>query len=119
MGLPEWCRRYRWKTYIEMELPFNLGSYYLNYKGTDSSILLAMIEPEFEFLYVDVVFNDHISRRGVWSKCASKNASEQNTLIVPVPTVLAGRNVSVPYVCIGDDTFQLTTIKSNRQKTVF
>ena len=78
-----------------------------------------MIEPEYEFLYVDVVFNDQISHRGVWSKYASRNASVQNTLIVPVPTVLPGINVSVPYVYIRDDTFQLTTSKSNRQKTVF
>lgn len=102
-----------------MELPFNSGSHNLNYKGTDSSILLAMIEPEYEFLYVHIGFNDYIPHRGVWSKCASKNASEQNTLIVQVPTVLPGRNVSVLYVYIVDDTFQLTTIKSNRQKTIF
>ena len=65
MELPEWCWRYRWKTYIEMELPFNLGSHYINYNGTNSSILLAMIEPEYEFFYVDVGFNGHISHRGV------------------------------------------------------
>ena len=48
-----------------MELPFNLGSHYINYNGTNSSILLAMIELEYEFFYVDVGFNGHISHRGV------------------------------------------------------
>ena len=90
-----------------MEQLFNLGSHYRNYKGTDSIILLGMIGPEYEFLYIDVDVNGRNSDGGVWSKCALKNALEQNTLNVPTPIVLPGRNVPVPYACTGYDAFPL------------
>ena len=92
-----------------MKQPFNSGSHYKNYKGTDSIILLVIIGPEYEFLYVDVGVNGRNTDGGIWSKCALKNALEQNTLNVPTPTILPGRNVSVPYACTGDDAFPLST----------
>ena len=79
-----------------MKQPFDSGSHYKNYKGTDSIILLAMIGPEYKFLYVDVGVNGRNSDGGVWRKHAFKNALEQNTLNVPTPTVIPCRNVPVP-----------------------
>ena len=75
----------------------------------DSIILSAMIGPEYKFLYVDDVgVNGGNSDREVWSKCELKNALEQNTLNVPIPTVLPGRKVPVLYVCTSDDAFPLS-----------
>ena len=95
--------------YIVLEQPFNSGSLYRNYKGEGSIILLTMIGPEKEFLYVDVGANGRSSDVGVWIKCAFKNVLRRNTLNVPTPTVLAGRNIQVAYVCTGGDAFQLST----------
>ena len=109
MGLPEWYLGTINVKYIAIEQPFNLGSHYRSYKDTDSIILLAMIGPRYEFLYIDVGVCGHKSDGGGWSKCALKNTLEQNTLNVPTPIVLPGRNVPVQYVCITNNTFPLST----------
>jgi hypothetical protein len=95
--------------HIVMEQPFNSGSHYRNYKGTDSIILMAMVGPEYEFLYVDVGINGRNSDGGIWSRCPLKDALERNILDIPDPTVLPGRLNKVPYVCTGDDAFPLST----------
>ena len=45
----------------------------------------------------------------IWNRCALKNALEQNTLNVPTPTILSGRNVPVQYVYTSDNVFPLYT----------
>ena len=66
------------------------GSYYRNYKGTDSITLLAMVEPEYEFLFVDVGMNGRNSDGGNWSQSHLKNGLEKNTLNLSDPTPLPG-----------------------------
>ena len=94
--------------HIVMEQPTNSGSHYRNNKGTDSIILLAMIGPEYEFLYVDVGINGRNSDDGIWSRCPLKDALEKNKLNIPKPKPLPGRLINTPYVCTGDDTFPLS-----------
>ena len=61
-----------------------------------------MIWPEQEFLYVDVGVDGRNSDGEIWSKCALKNALEQNTLNIPTSAVLPGRNDPVAYICTGE-----------------
>ena len=96
-----------WK-HIVIEQPVKSGSHYRNYKGTDSIILLAMVGPEYEFLYVDVGINGRNSDGGIWSRCPLKNALEKNALNIPEPRALPGRLNKTPYVCMGDDAFPLS-----------
>ena len=84
--------------YIVLQQPKSSGSHYRNYKGTDSIILLAMVGPEYEFLFVDIGMNGRNPDGGNWNK----------TLNLPDPTPLPGRNYLLPYVCTGDDAFPLT-----------
>ena len=91
-----------------LQQPKSSGSRYPNYKGTDSIILLPMVGPEYEFLFVDVGMNGRNSDGGNWSQSHLKNGFEKNTLNLPDPTPLPGRNYPLPYVCMGDDGFPLT-----------
>ena len=92
----------RWNRYchaidgkhIVIEQPSNSGSHYRNYKGTDSIILMGMIGPEYEFLYVDVGINGRNSDGGIWANCPLKFALESNAVNIPDPTPLPHRNYS-------------------------
>ena len=93
---------------IVLQQPKSSGSHYQNYKGSDSIILLAMVGPEYEFLFVDVGMNGRNSDEGNWSQSRLKNGFEKNTLNLPDPTPFPGRNYPLPYVCTGDDAIPLT-----------
>ena len=91
-----------------LQQPKSSGSRYPNYKGTDSIILLPMVGPEYEFLFVDVGMNGRNSDGGNWYHCCLKTGFEKNTLNLPDPTPFPDRNYPLPYICTGDDAFPLT-----------
>lgn len=93
--------------HIVMQQPDNSGSHYRNYKGTDSIVLMAMIGPEYEFLYVEVGVNGRNSDGGIWDQCGLKKALEKGSLNLPPPKNLPGRSLKLPYVVTGDDAFPL------------
>ena len=94
--------------HIVLQQPKSFGSHYRIYKGADGIILLAMVGPEYEFLFVDVRMNGRNSDGGNWSQSRLKNGLEKNSLNLPDATPHPGRNYPLPYVCTGYDAFSLT-----------
>ena len=98
--------------HIVMVQPSHSGFHYRNYKGSDSIVLLAVVGPNYEFLYADVGANGRMSDGGIWNRCCMKECLQQvaneNTLNIPAPAPLPGRHSAVPYVLVGDDAFGLT-----------
>ena len=94
--------------HIVLQQPKSSGSHYQNYKGIDSIVLLAMVGPEYEFLFVDVVINGRNSDGGNWSQSPLRNGLEKNTLNLPDSMPLPGRNYPLPYGCMGVGAFPLT-----------
>lgn len=93
--------------HIVMQPPGNSGSYYYNYKHTNSIILMAVAGPNYECLYYDIGTNGRVDEGGVWNKCGLAKALEEGKMNFPLPCCLPGGNEQVPYVLIGDDAFAL------------
>ena len=85
------------------------GSHYRNYNGSDSVILLAVVGPNYEFLYVDVGANGRMSDGGIWNRSSLKAcpSSRDNPLQIPPPQVLPSQTTPTSFVIVGDDAFSL------------
>ena len=91
--------------HIVLKQPKNSGSYYFNYKGTFSLVLLAIVDANYKFLYVDVGCNGRISDGGVFRNSSFSTAMERNVLGIPPPRMVG--STVLPYVIVGDDAFPL------------
>ena len=69
--------------HIVIKQPKNLGSYYFNYKGTFSVVLLAFVDANYKFIYVDIGYNGRISHGGVYRNSSLSKAIENCLLGIP------------------------------------
>ncbi|XP_031328882.1 uncharacterized protein LOC116159923 [Photinus pyralis] len=97
--------------HIQFRAPISQGSYFYNYKGNNSIVLLALVDANYIFRYVNIGVNGRISDGGVFNQSslgiALKDCPE--TLNIPQPTYLPGQDVLTPYVIIADDAFPSLT----------
>lgn len=91
--------------HIVIKQPKNSGSYFFNYKGSFSVVLLALADANYKFLYVDVGCNGRISDGGVFRNSSLSSAMENNLLNIPMPRYIG--DVLLPYVIVADDAFPL------------
>lgn len=89
--------------------PRNSGSDYYDYKGHFSLIMMALVDADYKFLYVDVGACGRASDGGVWDKCTLKTALENDSVNVPGVQNLPFSGRHCPYVIVGDDAFPLKT----------
>lgn len=94
--------------HITFSAPISAGSYYYNYKGTHSIVLLGLCDARYKFTYVNVGVNGRVSDGGVFSQSHLAKAIAENTLNFPTPKYLPGQQYKVPYVIVADDAFALT-----------
>ena len=87
--------------------PANSGSYYFNYKHSFSTVLLAIVDADYKFIYTDVGCNGRVSDGGVFKNCNLYRALEEKQLNIPNPTVLPGTQNQFPFVIVADDAFPL------------
>nr|CAI5824127.1 unnamed protein product [Callosobruchus analis] len=81
--------------HIALQAPVNSGSEYHNYKGFFSIVLFALVDADYNFLFVDIGCQGRISDGGVF----------QNSVLYHK---IAGRQKDAPYIFIADDAFPLT-----------
>ena len=72
---------------------------------------MGVIGPEYEFIAANVGMNGSMSDGGDWSRNEFQKAiaDENNPLSIPRPKPLPVRSKPIPYVCVGDDAFPLTS----------
>nr|CAI5846691.1 unnamed protein product [Callosobruchus analis] len=85
--------------HIALQAPVNSGSEYHNYKGFFSIVLFALVDADYNFLFVDIGCQGRISDGGVFqhSVLYHKIAGEELNL-----------QKDAPYIFIADDAFPLT-----------
>ncbi|XP_054722298.1 uncharacterized protein LOC129232085 [Uloborus diversus] len=93
--------------HINIEPPPNSGSAYWNYKHFYSIVLMALVDANLMFVYVDVGTNGRVSDGGVWDKSKLNAAMEAGELFIPKAQPLPNSNVLVPQVIVADDAFPL------------
>ena len=89
--------------HTEIKQPKNSGSYYFNYKGRFSIVLLALVDANYKFIYVD----GRISDGEVFRNSALSKAISTNLLNIPGSRTLDGGETEPPYVIVADDVFPL------------
>ncbi len=85
--------------------PINGGSYYYNYKNFHSVVLMALVDGDYKFTWVEVGANGTSSDAQIFEDCGIKQAIDQH--VIGFPTADDDRDI--PYVCVGDDAFPLRT----------
>lgn len=84
------------------------GSNYWCYKGTNSFILMAIVDANYKFIFVDVGINGRIGDAGIWMRSDLRRDIENNIIKLPKPTNLPSTETPSPYVFVADDAFPLT-----------
>ncbi len=95
--------------HVMIKAPWNSGSLYHNYKGTFSTVLLALVDANLKFTAIDVGAYGRNSDGGIFSNSNLGKAITRGQLHIPedAPLPEASDLGPMPYVMIGDEAFPL------------
>lgn len=95
--------------HIAIRCPRNGGSLYYNYKKFHSIVLMAIVDADYKFLWVDIGANGSCSDGQIFNQCELKDMLEEQLLAVPEASPLIQDDRPTPYFFIADDAFPLRT----------
>lgn len=96
------------RKHIRIQKPAGSGSLFYNYKHFSSLVLMAVVNGNYEFIYVDVGAEGRCADGGVWGHSDFKQAVDTGRLNIPHEVRLDdNKNISCHFV--GDDAFALST----------
>lgn len=93
--------------HIVLQAPMNSGSDFFNYKSHFSIVLMAAVDANYNFIFVDVGSQGRISDGGVFKHTNLYKKLKENSLELPPPKELPGRQIKVPYFFAADSAFSL------------
>ena len=93
--------------HINILPPKNTGSFFYNYKHDFSIVLMAIVDADYKFTFVDVGTNGRISDGGVWRKTMMSKCLEDNSLNLPDPKAITENGPNLPYVFVADEAFSM------------
>lgn len=92
--------------HITLRVPISDGAYYHNFKGTNSIVLLGLVDAKYRFIYVNIGVNGRISDGGVFHQSSLCKAISENSINFPQAEPIVGQ--SLPYVIVADEAFSLS-----------
>lgn len=93
--------------HVRIKVPKNAGSTYWNYKGYNSVVLLALVDAQYRFLWVDVGAPGGSSDAQLWNASDLQASIQARELSIPEPEPLVADDRDIPYFIIGDNAFAL------------
>lgn len=93
--------------HVHIKAPKHSGSLFYNYKGMHSIVLMALADADYKFLYINIGSIGRISDGDAFNTCSLATKLENNSLNIPKPRPLAGRNKAIPFVIVADDAFAM------------
>lgn len=93
--------------HVTIKPPPHSGSFYFTYKHTFSVVLLALVDANYNFLFVDVGTNGRVSDGGVFRHSGLSGALEASSMNLPGPEALPSGTVKIPHLIVADDAFPL------------
>ncbi|XP_022169591.1 protein ALP1-like [Myzus persicae] len=93
--------------HIMLQAPVQTGSEYINYEGFFSIVLFAVVDANYNFIYVNVGCQGRISDGGVFANTTFKHFLENQKLNLPEDMCLPGREKCIPHTFVADDAFPL------------
>lgn len=89
--------------HVIIQAPFKCGSDFYNYKSNFSIVLLALVDADYNFLFVVVGCQGRISDGGVFKNKTLYRKLENNDLSLPEDSALSHSNKPMPYVFLADE----------------
>ena len=95
--------------HIRIRAPAKSGSTYFNYKKYFSIILLAVVDADYRFRYIEVGCEGKAADSGIFNVSALIGALETGTANIPPDDCLPYDTQPTPYYLVGDDAFAMKT----------
>jgi hypothetical protein len=93
--------------HILIQKPQKSGSVFRNYKQAFSIVLMAVVDANYRFIYVDVGADGRVGDAGVYNNCKLSRAFERNTLHIPADSCIGDNDLCLPFCLVGDEAFPL------------
>ncbi|KFM83313.1 putative nuclease HARBI1, partial [Stegodyphus mimosarum] len=93
--------------HIMIKAPAGGGSTFYNYKNFNSIVLMASVDADYNFTFIDVGCNGRVSDGGVFARTSLFSLLENNSLELPDPTSLVPGSDPVNYYMVADEAFPL------------
>lgn len=95
--------------HILIQSPTHSGSEFGNYKGTFSVVLIALVDANYRFIFVDVGCQGRISDGDIFRNATLFKRLNENQLMLPPDQPLPSERLPIPYVFVGDNVFTLSS----------
>ncbi|CAG2239080.1 unnamed protein product [Mytilus edulis] len=93
--------------HVEITCPWNTVSEYRNYKVFFSVVLMALVDADYKFIWIDVGSDGSGNDASIYNGSELKEGleSSNNVFNLPEEKQLPGDDVPVPYFIVGDNAF--------------
>lgn len=93
--------------HVNIDCPKNAGSLFYNYKNYHSTVIMAICDAKYRFLFVDIGSYGRDNDAAIFSQTEINKKIENGQLGIPGPSMVS--EYMLPYVITGDDIFPLKT----------